>query len=143
LQQAAVPNEPQVEPQDTTRMGENSTSGTKPGDWSVVSIYHPFYGKEDLEDPWFSLVFPAFPALPGLHHWSCPNHPKNAGGRVPIAQAAQVPRLGGALVFRDHDMWLHVATVSLLQEAFLQQRYECPRLMEAKRIIFWMAAACT
>lgn len=22
----------------------------------------------------------------GLHHWSCPNHPKNAGGRVPIAQ---------------------------------------------------------
>ena len=30
----------------------------------------------------------------------------------------------------------------LLQEAFLQQRYECPRSMEAERMIFWMAAAC-
>ena len=39
-------------------------------------------------------------------------------------------------------LWLHVATVSLLQEAFLQQRYERPRSMEAERMIFWMAAAC-
>ena len=41
-----------------------------------------------------------------------------------------------------NTLWLHVATVSLLQEAFLQQRYECPRSMEAERMIFWMAAAC-
>lgn len=98
--QAAVPNEPQVEPQDTTGMGENSTSGTKPGDWWVVSTKNiPFMTKKTWKTHGFSLIFPAFPALPGLHHWSCPNHPKNAGGRVPIAQ---VPRLGGALVFRDH-----------------------------------------
>ena len=41
-----------------------------------------------------------------------------------------------------NTLWLHVATVSLLQEAFLQQRYECPRSMEAERMFFWMAAAC-
>ena len=41
-----------------------------------------------------------------------------------------------------NTLWLHVATVSLLQEAFLQQRYECPKSMEAERMIFWMAAAC-
>ena len=65
-------------------------------------------------------------------------------GRIYVTQNDN--KINPKAIFKHHGplitLWLHVATVSLLQEAFLQQRYECPRSMEAERMIFWMAAAC-